>query len=101
MTVQERNWMANLYNTLGQMADYDEMELTNTNQRATSSPNASLQDINPFEPPTIKLFKTTRETNRISQYDILPEEFNPLKSRLPNPITEPSGALLSLDGETT
>ena len=30
----------------------------------------------------------------------MPEEYNPLKSRIPNPISEPSGVLPVLDGET-
>ena len=54
---------------------------------------------NNFVPPVF-LFKTIREVNGISLYNILPEEYNPLKSRIPSPITEPSGVLPELDGET-
>ena len=50
--------------------------------------------------PPVFLVKTTQEINGISPYKILPEEFNPIKSRIPSPIREPSGALPELDGET-
>ena len=85
---------------MGQMADEDDMEMMLLSQRVTSSPNSSIQDMNPFEHPTIHLFKTNRESYR-AQYDILPEDYNPIKSRLPNPIAGPSGILPDLDGETT
>ena len=72
-----------------------------TPQRSTDSSITSDQEINSFETPNVFLYKTTRETNGISPYNILPVEYNPLKSRVPNPIIEPSGVLPELDGDTT
>ena len=97
-TVDERNWFRDMYNTVGQMADEGEMDLRMIPQNA-SSPVTNNQENNLVN-PNIFLFKTTRETNGISPYNILPEEYQPLKSRVPNPITEPSGVLPELDGDT-
>ena len=89
---------------MGEYADEQEMSM-----RRTPQTERTQQNVNPpvvgnqrdnYVPPNIFLFKTTREDNGISPHNILPEEYNPLKSRIPNPISEPSGVLPVLDGET-
>ena len=104
MTIGDMNFMKNLYDQMSHMVeDYDAddeevSELYRINR--TSSPNVSLQEVNPFYHPTIYLFKTNRESQQ-AQYEIFPEEYNPIKIRLPEPIAGPSGILTDLDEETT
>ena len=90
---------------MGEYADEQEMSMrmtpqTKRMQQNANSPVSDNQRDN-YVLPNIFLFKTTREDNGISPHNILPEEYNPLKSRIPNPISEPSGVLPVLDGETT
>ena len=104
-TTDEREWVKSIYNTVGGYADKQErnMGMAAQNERFQGSPNPSVGD-NYRENevvPQIFLFKTTREDNGISPHQILPEEYNPLRSRIPHPISEPSGVLPMLDGETT
>ena len=96
-TIDERNWFRDIFNTVGEYADEQEMSMKRTPQSA-SSPVVESQR-NDFVPPNIFLFKTTREVNGISPYNILPEEYNPAKSRIPSPITEPSGFYLNQMGK--
>ena len=103
-TVDERDWIKNIYNTVGEYADEQEMSMRMTpqNERMQQNANSPVGDNqrDNYVLPNIFLFKTTREDNGISPHNILPEEYNPLKSRIPNPISEPSGVLPVLDGET-
>ena len=81
-TIDERNWFRDIFNTVGEYADEQEMSIGRTPQNL-SSPVVDNQG-NDFVPPNIFLFKTTREVNGISPYNILPEEYNPAKSRIPS-----------------
>ena len=66
MSVRERISMAHLQETLGLLiegdeADDEEVIVLNEGNRTSSS---SLQEINPFEPPVVHLFRTNSEGHR-------------------------------------
>merc|ERR1712240_619145 len=104
-TTNEKEWLKNIYNTVGKYAE--ESETLGMSQSDRMQEN----NIPPFAQPhrenevvhnnNILLYKTTREDNGVSPHPILPGEYNPLKSRIPNPISEPTGVLPTMDGETT
>ena len=79
---------------MGEYADEQEMSMRMTPQTERMQQNANFPIVDNqrdnYVLPNILLFKTTREDNGISPHNILPEEYNPLKSRIPNPISEPS-----------
>ena len=96
MTVCDRLFLAHLQRNLGHLLDDEE---SNDEEVAALSEgirinSSSVQDLNSFESPMIHLFKTN------SELDILPEDFQPNKSRLPYPIIGPLG-LTNLDVEST
>ena len=101
MTVCDRLFLAYLQRNLGHLLDDEE---SNDEEVAALSEgirinSSSVQDLNSFESPMIHLFKTNSE-GRKAQLDILPEDFQPNKSRLPYPIIGPLG-LTNLDVEST
>ena len=52
-----------------------------------------------FTPPTIYLVRTNR-AGELSQTDILPEDYQPIRKRLPLPLPVPPGVIPG-DGEST
>ena len=76
MTAIEQNFANEFQVMANDLAnEVDNMVIDEDNPSARShSPNP--QNINPFQPPVVQLYKANSEGQR-AQFDILPEEFNP------------------------
>ena len=91
-TTNEKEWLKSLYNTVGKYAEENEtMGMSQTDRmQENNTPSFTKPHRENEVLHNIFLFKTTREDNGISPHPILPEEYNPLRSRIPNPISEPA-----------
>ena len=54
--------------------------------------NNSKSMLNQFTPPTIYLVRTNK-AGELSQADILPEDYQPIRKRLPLPLAVPPGVI--------
>merc|ERR1712240_742467 len=110
-TTKENEWLKKIYNTVGKYAEESEtlgMSQSDRMQENNDSPFAQphgekevVHNSNMLHNNNILLYKTTREDNGVSPHPILPEEYNPLRTRIPNPISEATGVLPTMDGKTT
>ena len=84
MTAMEQNFANNFQVMANDLANEVDNMVIDGDSPSTRAHSPNPQDINPFQPPVVQLFKANSEGHR-TQFHILPEEFVPKSSRLPYP----------------